>query len=355
MDALPIELLDKLVGLAIAGDQGAACRSLASSCSCLRHAVLSTCTRLVLGGRTLPGHDLPSSKRCTECSVHPRPPWRYLGNRSAWQEPPSSQLRSNLLSLVSRARNVNSLRLQPQLSWLGLRDVLSAGGPSLAARLTTLTLSGRDDLSDLSLLADAQLVHLTHLDLSHCSAVKDLTPLASCTSIQSLSLCDCAQLRDQDLSPLAQLADGLRELSLCGCMLLEEVGPLSRCTSLEKLSLARCWCLTHVEHLSPCTKLTWLDLDMSPMPGRLGDLFGLSTLVKLQTLNLRSIARLQDLSPLQSCTDLQVGQHAVFHQSAGNGQPPCLPYLVVVAVCHMSAVLCLSGHFAGAVPVGLRH
>lgn len=298
------------MGLAVS-DKLDASSSLAGCCSCLRQAVHNNCTHLVLGGRTLPESDLPASKRCTECEHHPRPPWRYLADRSAWLEPPGGQLRSNLLSLVARARCVTSLHLQPQLSWLGLPEVLSAGGPSLAARLTKLTLSGRDDLSDLSPLTAAKLVHLTHLDLSHCHAVKDLTPLASCTSIQTLSLCDCVQLRDQDLSPLADLASSLRDLSLCGCMLLEEVQPLSHCTSLEKLSLARCWCLTYVEHLSPCTRLTWLDLDMSPNPGRLGDLSGLSTLVKLQTLRLRSLSHFQDLSALQTCTALQVRRHCI--------------------------------------------
>jgi internalin A len=164
-------------------------------------------------------------------------------------------------------------------------------------RLESLNLSGCEQLQDLQPLAG--LTSLQSLDLSGCPQLQDLQALAGLTRLQSLDLSGCPQL--QDLQPLAGLTS-LQSLDLSWCPRLQDLQPLAGLTRLQSLRLRDCM---QVQDLQPLVGLTTLhSLDLSWCT-QLKDLQPLAGLTSLQSLNLRECTQLQDLQPLAGLTSLQ--------------------------------------------------
>src|SRR5271165_4884455 len=105
----------------------------------------------------------------------------------------------------------------------------------------------------------AGLTSLESLKLSDCWQLRDFSPLARLTSLQSLDLSECWQL--SDLSPLADFTS-LQTLGLAGCRQLGDLSPLDNLTSLRSLNLLRCKQLSDLSSLTGLTSLQSLNLNV---------------------------------------------------------------------------------------------
>ena len=175
------------------------------------------------------------------------------------------------LRRIREAEDTGAVRLD-----LSRLETLNRLPPELAGltSLESLKLSDCWQLRDFSPLA--RLTSLQSLDLSECWQLSDLSPLADFTSLQTLGLAGCRQLRD--LSPLTALTSSLQSLDLSESQ-LSDLSPLAGLTSLQSLNLS--WC------------------------GKLGDLSPLDNLTSLRSLNLLRCKQLSDLSSLTGLTSLQ--------------------------------------------------
>src|SRR5205823_1004404 len=122
------------------------------------------------------------------------------------------------------ARNVLSHLLRNRVD-LRLERLPSLDGIQYFTNLTSLNLSGCSQVSDLSPLAS--LTQLTSLDLSSCSRLSDLSltglkqlillNLSHCSHLSTLSLMDLTQLTSLDLSHFSRLSTlsltGLKQLA----------------------------------------------------------------------------------------------------------------------------------------------
>jgi len=190
--------------------------------------------------------------------------------------------------------------------------------------LTSLDLSGCDQLTDLSPLAN--LTNLTSLDLAGCSKIADLSPLAdlvrlelldisawdsdtplndisplaNLTALKSLNLRSRTNL--SDLTPLGELAE-LESLDLEGSSRQKsDLTPLVRLAKLKSLKIGGLW---NVEDLSPLGELTSLEfLKLGSANSRVSDISFLAGLTKLDRLELSQWFGVSDLTPLANLTNL---------------------------------------------------
>ena len=140
---------------------------------------------------------------------------------------------------------------------------LSANSPAEALakaalsawRLGRLNLSFCSALVDVAPLANCQALHT--LDLSYCSALVDVAPLANCQALHTLDLSRCDAL--VVVVPLAK-CQALHTLNLSGCDALEDVVPLAGCQALHTLDLSFCTALVDVVPLANCQALHTLNL-----------------------------------------------------------------------------------------------
>ena len=98
-----------------------------------------------------------------------------------------------------------------------------------------LDLTGCTGVADLAPLAGLSQLNL--LCLNGCTGVVDLAPLADLTQLPRLYLAGCTGI--EDLAPLASLSQ-LQELSLFGCTGLADLAPLAGLTQLQQLDLRGC-------------------------------------------------------------------------------------------------------------------
>lgn len=162
--------------------------------------------------------------------------------------------------------------------------------------LTALNLSNCSKITDLSPLA--QLAQLTSLNLSGCNQIADITPLTNLKGLTSLNLSGCSKI--DDCSPLAQLTK-LTFLNLAGCRQTSDLGCLAQLTKLTSLDLSGCEHLSDFDLLANFTGLTSLNLRYCK---RISDLSPLARLTKLTSLNLSGCSQICDLGPLARLTKL---------------------------------------------------
>jgi len=127
-----------------------------------------------------------------------------------------------------------------------------------------LDLSGCSELMDLGPLAG--LTALQSLDITFCEGITDLGPLAGLTALQSLELTSCKGITD--LGPLAGLT-ALQSLELTSCKGITDLGPLGGLTTLQSLELTSCKGITDLGPLAGLTalqKLTALDVSITKLP-----------------------------------------------------------------------------------------
>lgn len=233
-----------------------------------------------------------------------------------------SSLLANLPNLV--VLNGSSYNYGPRPTWIS----------AAAAALHTIDLSHSTAISDLSPLAAC--ANLTDLNLCQCPAITDISPLAACSSLTSVKLRSC-QVRD--VSAL-QLLPALALLDLCGTC-ATDIRPLGHCASLTDLDISQIAYgtghtrqgLADISALASCSRLATLTLlghgrhtrvhylQHPPALATLSNLHGLRTLhlagrqsYQLSNIgpicSLTGLLRLQlrhgraPLQPLQACTSL---------------------------------------------------
>jgi len=156
---------------------------------------------------------------------------------------------------------------------------------------------------DLTPLATCISLQKLVLDFNQLQSI-ELTPLATCTSLEFLNL-DGNHLQSLDLTPLATCTS-LYGLYLHGNQLQSlDLTPLATCTSLEFLNLAANQLQSlDLTSLTTCTNLKELTLHGNQIQSI--DLTPLATCTSLRLLDL-SENQLQslDLIPLATCTSLQ--------------------------------------------------
>lgn len=172
------------------------------------------------------------------------------------------------------------------------------------------------DLSDLRRLEDINALKnvgtLRRLALNGCSELEKITAVAECRNLESLDLSCCLELKS--LEPLRRLIK-LRHLNLFQCSKVEDFSPIASLCSLEKLKVAGHAIFNDHGYLKTLTELIELNVtrgidlsrggswpDSHPSPTHLG---ALSTLKKLQILEVESWERLEDITALADCRELE--------------------------------------------------
>lgn len=173
-----------------------------------------------------------------------------------------------------------------------MRDIEALKG---LTRLTTLNLSGCTALRNLDGLEE--LTNLRYLGLSRTS-VDDLSALEGLTQLETLRL---AQTKVRDVTVLRALTK-LTDLNLAGTA-IETLLVLRELTQLTTLKLARCTALQSVGALQGLTALTTLDLARCT---HLADLGGLARLTRLRSLDLQHCRSIRDLASLKDLTSLNL-------------------------------------------------
>jgi hypothetical protein len=74
------------------------------------------------------------------------------------------------------------------------------------------------------------MVNLQSLNLSHCSSVSDLAPLAAMVNLQSLNMSYCDAV--SDLAPLTTVVK-LQNLNIRGCSSVSDLAPLEGMVNLK--------------------------------------------------------------------------------------------------------------------------
>ncbi|MEL6349563.1 MAG: leucine-rich repeat domain-containing protein, partial [Myxococcota bacterium] len=171
------------------------------------------------------------------------------------------------LSDLSPLTTLPALRNLSLTHALGVRDLL----PLASTQLTSLSIAGAENLTDLSPLA--MIPTLTQLNLSNNTAITDLSPLSRLTRLESLDLRRCRSVKD--VSALVNLTN-MRRLILDDCPEIRDLSPLSGMTQLETLHISRCPQITDLApldgipalkypHLHDCIGLTQAELRRSAM------------------------------------------------------------------------------------------
>eukprot|EP00798_Chlamydomonas_sp_ICE-L_P019329 gene19329-25979_t len=165
---------------------------------------------------------------------------------------------------------------------------------------------------------------LTHLDMSSCRIVETVAALpASCPQLRTLTLFNCVRLTGLTASP------SLRELDLRHCTALSELTPLSACVDLQRLDMSYCKHVTSLGPLSACTKLRVLKAEQCDA---LTDLTPLEHCTSLRELYLSYCVNLSTLKGLEHCTDLEVLELEGCHKADTTAQAEAgLPYEEIVA------------------------
>ena len=170
-----------------------------------------------------------------------------------------------------------------------------------------------EDLSFLRNLTDLEDISLDFNDVE----IGALTPLENLDNLRSLSLEGAFFTSDSDYRTLSKLT-GLRDLNLKGNSIVD-IDIISKFTNLEILNLSNTY-LKDVHFLSNFTKIERLDLSENSIE----DIQSLSKLVHLKSLSLSGNLKFSNLSPLQSCEELEeldIGWTAVTDVSALQGLP----------------------------------
>jgi hypothetical protein len=163
-------------------------------------------------------------------------------------EPPKAGLHPPLREAVSHFhRHVDAVRLAAVLAHRAFR--VPAIGLSCRSR-------------SLAQLPARLFQHVEQLDLSKNPYLSDLSPLAQCCRLRSLSLSSAAVW---DLSPLAAAAAAgapLERLDLSDCERLDELAPLAACRALRAVCAGGCCALADagVAALGACSQLQFLDV-----------------------------------------------------------------------------------------------
>ncbi|MCE2680486.1 MAG: hypothetical protein LW629_08595 [Burkholderiales bacterium] len=143
-------------------------------------------------------------------------------------------------ALARKAPNLNCLDLRE--SELFEEDILTLMAQRFPG-LTSLNLSGCDEITDQGLKDIAGFERLTVLDLSNCTDITDqgLAELPRLNFLNVLNLSGCDRITDTGLAHLARL-DALVSLDLSGCFDLTDIGLLSlnRLQNLKYLNLTDC-------------------------------------------------------------------------------------------------------------------
>ena len=127
-------------------------------------------------------------------------------------------------------KNLKVLSLNTELATSEMLTILEN-----SPHLTALDLSWCSEIKDFSFLRELQ--SLTTLNLKYCRQIKDFSFLESLTNLRALDLSYCTQIKD--FSFLGQLTN-LESLNLGHCYQIEGFSFLERLPNLTTLNLARC-------------------------------------------------------------------------------------------------------------------
>jgi internalin A len=196
------------------------------------------------------------------------------------------------LRRIEKAKETEALELN-------LNGLLLNRLPQELSNLTSIRSLNLDNCYELrDLWPLARLTSLKSLELNQCRRLRNLSPLATLTSLQSLSL---GSEQVSDISPLRDLKS-LQTLGLYSANQISDISSLSGLNSLQTLALRGCWLLSDLSPLSSLSSLRSLDLYGSK---HLSNLSPLSCLTSLRSLALDSCWDLNNLSPLVALTSLQ--------------------------------------------------
>jgi internalin A len=140
------------------------------------------------------------------------------------------------------------------------------------------------------------LVNLEELYVYGNNAIRDVTPLASLTSLRDLNL---ARNEVEDVGPLSALS-ALTSLSLYGNP-VRDLAPLGRLTRLQRLNLEQVPGARDLTALGGLAALTRLDIGGPAVV----DLRPLATLGSLERLSLRGSTSLSDIGPVRHLRHLE--------------------------------------------------
>ncbi len=184
----------------------------------------------------------------------------------------------------------------------------------LSLNLTEADNQQFSDFSALSLFTELQ-------ELTLKCGISDLTPLASCPHLRSLTLFNCyniislktlagSQLEELNLQDCEQLTDlqvittfrQLHTLILNDCTAIKDLRPLASCLTLRNLHLTDCSNIADLKPLATCLALRTLYLSGCK---KIADLSPLATCLALRNLHLFDCREVRDLSPLSTLAELR--------------------------------------------------
>lgn len=167
--------------------------------------------------------------------------------------------------------------LLPALLWLRSSS-FSIGIVQQLTQLVVLDLSGSSKLAFLP-AACSRLQHLQHLDLSKCSFLQDIRPVAELTELRFLDVSGCSLVKPPDLGKLQRL----QQLHMRGCLMVERIPSLGQLTALLHLDCSGCANISAVDDMGKLPSLTTLLLHGC---SNLRSVPSLSSLVALRHLDL---------------------------------------------------------------------
>jgi Leucine-rich repeat (LRR) protein len=172
---------------------------------------------------------------------------------------------------------------------------------AMCASMRALKLSCCSELMDIS--AVGLCTNLRALQVAHCGSIVDISAVGLCTNLESLKLQDCVGI--VDVSAIG-LCGSLQELDILWCNRLLDTSPIGSCTSLQTLKLVL-HNVGDISFIESCVRLNVFNIKRIPCNTHLMDAVDLSPLSSCTNLEVLKIAsiNLADISPLASCTKLQ--------------------------------------------------
>ena len=153
-----------------------------------------------------------------------------------------------------------------------------------------LDLSGCTGITDIEPLA--ALTQLTELSLAGCTKLVEFSPLAKLVKLVTLNLDHCSGLTD--LSPLSRMKQ-LRSLNVSGCLKVTNFSALAALKKITRLTLPQCSTFDSLLPIASMTNLTGLSIDHLMAPVNFAYLLKCP---KLNDLMVDGASTTQDLSPL---------------------------------------------------------
>ena len=155
---------------------------------------------------------------------------------------------------IDLLRSTSSLQ---RLELAGCRDLASIAVLGACRSLTDLDISDCPDLSDISSLASC--TSLAALCTRNSPGVLDIGCLVSCPRLVSLDISGCSRV--VDVTPMAASCNSLTSLGMSGCAAVTNVRALSNCRALTCVDLSGCSAISDIRALAACkTSLNYINM-----------------------------------------------------------------------------------------------